>query len=665
MINSHKFADVISDLLKKYSKYFSPEGLQKIQEYIPRGYLPWFFKQVSLAIEQLTEEMGDVVHPSRKDAMFKDLLRTVMEDVDTYRDYIIAFDNNKQKIRQKGLSVNINDYDLSELKDLVNTVSPEQKYTKHVDLEKFKEYEVYSDPNWAVYEPENFEEECIVGAGTDWCTTRDADFWERYLYPQGHYDEDGNNVSGDRNPIYVLVNKNDKHRWQYDADTGNFFTEQDEPHDIKEFAVTYHDQLTESFLEFLAKTSEQKIFNYIQNIDSAEFIGFQLGIDVSRIHKDSGVLYMKSGLSLHNRELPNNNLSILADLGIKEISGSLSVLSCNITSLEGCPQIITNNFEIRDHITTLVGGPSQVGGNYIIHNTDISTLEGAPSSVPQKFDCSRNRLTSLAGCPRSVGGDFSCAANTLSSLKGGPEYVGRSFYCNFNEDLMSLEYAPQYVGTQIFCDHTGFSRQFGVTVLTLDQISQYNQITNNEQQLQNISEETSGELQESNNIQHEEKTASIYTEKRDLLLKYLRELTKTVNWMIKYVDEYRSQHSTNPSIEFARMYILRIEKITLDQISEDFSKVALYLKTYINNVFNSSEWKTACDTLKFYTDEIHRLKQNTIALDYEVPTIPSDYGYQFKRRSDHRSYTTSKCTYLYRYCFKHKSLKNKKYLKSN
>ena len=53
------------------------------------------------------------------------------------------------------------------------------------------------------------------------------------------------------------------------------------------------------------------------------------------------------------------------------------------------------------------------------------------------LSCSYNNLTSLEGCPEVVEGYFNCSYNKLTSLEGCPEVVKGDFYCN-NNNLYEL-----------------------------------------------------------------------------------------------------------------------------------------------------------------------------------------------------------------------------------
>ena len=86
------------------------------------------------------------------------------------------------------------------------------------------------------------------------------------------------------------------------------------------------------------------------------------------------------------------------DLDVEYTSGNLSIFSCTLSSLEGCPQHITGKFSCNDNkITSLVGGPQMVDSDY---------------------HCRNNLLTDLAGCASHIGGMLSCGGNSITSLVG-------------------------------------------------------------------------------------------------------------------------------------------------------------------------------------------------------------------------------------------------------
>jgi hypothetical protein len=84
---------------------------------------------------------------------------------------------------------------------------------------------------------------------------------------------------------------------------------------------------------------------------------------------------------------------------------------------------------MADHsgITSLVGGPVEVGGDYDVSYTAITSLEGSPKHVGGKYNCSNNKgIKNVVGASERIDGDFVCATGTIKLLPGGPQYVGGS-----------------------------------------------------------------------------------------------------------------------------------------------------------------------------------------------------------------------------------------------
>lgn len=54
----------------------------------------------------------------------------------------------------------------------------------------------------------------------------------------------------------------------------------------------------------------------------------------------------------------------------------------------------------------------KVVGHFKCHDQNLTSLEGCPEIVVYDFDCSGNKLTSLEGCPKEVGWSFYIYDNT-------------------------------------------------------------------------------------------------------------------------------------------------------------------------------------------------------------------------------------------------------------
>jgi len=104
----------------------------------------------------------------------------------------------------------------------------------------------------------------------------------------------------------------------------------------------------------------------------------------------------------------------------------------------------------HNELTSLEGGPKNIGKHFECHNNKLTSLEGAPKEVGGQFDCINNKITSLEGAPQKVGGGFVCSYNELTSLEGAPQVVGGSFECHHNK-LISLDGAPREVKGSFYC----------------------------------------------------------------------------------------------------------------------------------------------------------------------------------------------------------------------
>lgn len=304
-----KYADIISDLLKKYSKYFTEEELNYIQQQIPRSYLPWALKNYEYLID-IADMMLPIPHNNQDKHKYLQILHdTFIEDLPTYRNYLQEFENHKQDLRNNNISININDYNLESLKDLINSrYINKEKWTEAFDIEQLRNSVpvAFEDENWIIFTPQTEEQASEVGKNTDWCTVdkiierEEGGTGEFHDLQTGEWREPRNQIEQDwvntfnyrnerpreenftiqnmlssylseNNPIYDLVNKNTKRRWQYDKASGMFFTEDDQETDFIEFANLYRNQITEELQQFLADTSGNVILSYIGDTNSPEF----------------------------------------------------------------------------------------------------------------------------------------------------------------------------------------------------------------------------------------------------------------------------------------------------------------------------------------------------------------------------------------------------------
>jgi hypothetical protein len=144
------------------------------------------------------------------------------------------------------------------------------------------------------------------------------------------------------------------------------------------------------------------------------------------------------------------NYTINAD-GLVDVNGDVFLYNKGLTKLPLKFGKVTGYFGCNDNqLTTLEGGPREVGGDFDCYNNQLITLEGGPISVGGGFYCRNNKLITLEGSPREVGGDFSCYNNKLTTLEGSPKEVGGNFNCRDNK-LATLEGSPREVGGNFYC----------------------------------------------------------------------------------------------------------------------------------------------------------------------------------------------------------------------
>lgn len=123
---------------------------------------------------------------------------------------------------------------------------------------------------------------------------------------------------------------------------------------------------------------------------------------------------------------------------IKEVFGDLKIYESDLTTLEGCPQLITGNFDIAfNFFTNLKGCPKEVGGNFECTNCNLKSLEGSPKKVYKSFSCQDNKLEDFKGCPKIIPENFICYNNDFKSLEGCPKYVGGNFFLYYSENSYS------------------------------------------------------------------------------------------------------------------------------------------------------------------------------------------------------------------------------------
>lgn len=158
-------------------------------------------------------------------------------------------------------------------------------------------------------------------------------------------------------------------------------------------------------------------------------------------------------------------------INFKLVDGYFDISNNDLTSLDGCPEQVTKDFNCSfNKLESLFGGPQKVG-DFNCSNNLLKNLSYCPKEINGLFDCSNNELTSIKGSPRTIRGYFSCANNKINMLKGGPKHIDSYFDCSYNyiEELFG---GPVSVAEDYVCfsnqlkDLNGIADEIGSDIIT-------------------------------------------------------------------------------------------------------------------------------------------------------------------------------------------------------
>jgi hypothetical protein len=149
---------------------------------------------------------------------------------------------------------------------------------------------------------------------------------------------------------------------------------------------------------------------------------------------------------------------------ISECEGNLDLSRNDLTTLEGCPEIVLGDISIEENRANLLllGFPKQVGSDKIsssidLSNSQITGLKYLPRLINGSLKIANCSLKSLEDCPQHIKGDFDIQSNHLiTTLEGGPTNVGGIYKC-FDTSVTNFIHAP------INPDFGGFITQETIT----------------------------------------------------------------------------------------------------------------------------------------------------------------------------------------------------------
>ena len=139
---------------------------------------------------------------------------------------------------------------------------------------------------------------------------------------------------------------------------------------------------------------------------------------------------------------------------VPKTADSIIIKVSSLGSLKGCPTNILGDFQIHETaLGSLAGGPKSVGGDFILRYCSLTSVKGSPREVGGDFIISgshNTKLENLEGSPREIGGDFEVLSSGLQSLKGMTQNIGHSVYVGSNH-LTNLEGAPKKINGTFNC----------------------------------------------------------------------------------------------------------------------------------------------------------------------------------------------------------------------
>ena len=91
-----------------------------------------------------------------------------------------------------------------------------------------------------------------------------------------------------------------------------------------------------------------------------------------------------------------------------------------------------------------------VKGNFYCYKNKLTSLEGCPQKLTEYFDCSNNKLISLQGCPQKVGKNFNCNNNPIRDLNDFHCEISGIFY---HTGSVIEEFSQFYIYQELILTH--------------------------------------------------------------------------------------------------------------------------------------------------------------------------------------------------------------------
>ena len=108
----------------------------------------------------------------------------------------------------------------------------------------------------------------------------------------------------------------------------------------------------------------------------------------------------------------------------------------------------------NENLKSLKGGPKEVKGDFICNELPkLTSLKYCPEKIDGCFDCCDcDKIKNLKGIPLKIGGDVRIELD-ITTLEGGPKDVGGSYniyFCDKLDLVENLKFLPNSIGQSLF-----------------------------------------------------------------------------------------------------------------------------------------------------------------------------------------------------------------------
>ena len=157
-------------------------------------------------------------------------------------------------------------------------------------------------------------------------------------------------------------------------------------------------------------------------------------------------------------KIVNKQFDSLLELELPSVlKNNISIINCNLLSLEGAPEIVEGYFHCNSNkLKSLEYSPQVIKDSFDCSKNDLTTLISGPKNVTS-YICNDNKLKSLIGLEQiKKDGYLSFGGNNLISLKGIPDNFSGKLVIINNINLKSFDYIPNIL-YELNCFNTSIS----------------------------------------------------------------------------------------------------------------------------------------------------------------------------------------------------------------